>query len=49
MVGHTNILMDIVLFFYAVVGSGQVCAQLVQLEFMCISTHFITSFLKQSM
>ena len=42
-------MMDIVLCFYAAVGNGQVCVQLVRLEFTCISTHFITSFLKQSM
>ena len=35
--------------FVLIIGNGQVCVQLVQLEFMFISTHFITSFLKQSM
>ena len=35
--------------FVVLIGNGQVCVQLVQLEYMCTSTHFITSFLKQSM
>lgn len=35
--------------FVVLIGNGQVCVQLVQLEYMCTSTRFITSFLKQSM